>query len=743
MINVSSGGYTDNVIGYTLPSGNDATADTEWRFQNGGYAQVVYAINGVQADLKRLEFFCLDAVSMCYVQRKYTATNEHGTTNVDWGNQTYLHPNYMLTATNGGWLLTLANQYKDVYFGGVTQTAATLYEYMRDRYGDYPAFAYNNLVGGNLYFDPDRRVPNIVTATYSQDYVISPPNHTFTPADVVSFTGEGYIVPNDIISDSDMCAFLIFGDRISPDNYKCVVDFYFNGTKEPNISIQWQGYYNDAPSDDDILRASKLHIVNYAPWDIQQPPLYGYYTYIDEETGLRRMNDVVFNASNKQRYIKPAAPEQIKTTSFLAQVSAIIGSMNSAEKIAKYGINGLPEKLVWYLQVEDPQGNFSSLWEVYEPRESATGLVGYTVTEFSNSTWPGAQVMLEVNIHEGVSDDEIEDDDTTPPPPPPKPDPDDWDDDEGHGFSGDAVLTKTYSMTASILENIGQKLWTQSYFDVLKIQSNPIENIVSVKWFPFNLNVGTNENVVVGNVDFGIQAKKINTVKRINIGSVTYNGVYATGPNDYNYLDCSPYTTLKLNLPYVGQIQLDASEFYKCTIGVEYIIDLVTGECVARVKRDGIPLYDYPGHMGVDIILTSSDRVQADMKALQSGIHTAASAAGEMVQGDVIGAAAGAASGALSVAGMDYNTQRVGSPSGVCGSFQSHKVWLTVSYPLYYQSDGFTHVFGRPMNRYVTINQVFKSGDYIQVDKRTDLKIAMTSEENRMLEELLTNGVYV
>ena len=146
MINVSSGGYTDNVIGYTLPSGNDATADTEWRFQNGGYAQVVYAINGVQADLKRLEFFCLDAVSMCYVQRKYTATNEHGTTNVDWGNQTYLHPNYMLTATNGGWLLTLANQYKDVYFGGVTQTAATLYEYMRDRYGDYPAFAYNNLV---------------------------------------------------------------------------------------------------------------------------------------------------------------------------------------------------------------------------------------------------------------------------------------------------------------------------------------------------------------------------------------------------------------------------------------------------------------------------------------------------------------------------------------------------------------------------------------------------------------------
>ena len=456
MINVSTGGYTDNVVGYTPPSGDEATADTEWRFQNGAYAQVVYNITDVQSNLKRLEFFCLDSATTSATQRKWTATNRYGTSGQDWQNQTSIWPNQMLTPSNGGALLDLANNYKNVYFGGVTQTAASLYEYMCDRYGDYAAFAYNNMAGGQLWFDLDRRVPNITSATYSQDYVIAPPHHTFTPAETVSFTGEGYIVPNDIVTDNDMAAFLIFGDRINPDNYKCVVDFYFNGTKEPNISIQWQGYYNDAPSDDDILRASKLHIVNYAPWDIQQPPLYGYYTYIDEETGLRRMNDVVFNASNKQRYIKPAAPEQIKTTSFLAQVSAIIGSMNSAEKIAKYGINGLPEKLVWYLQVEDPQGNFSSLWEVYEPRESETGLVGYTVTEFSNSTWPGAQVMLEVNIHEGVSDDEITDDDTTPPPPPPKPNPVDWDGDEGHGFSGDAVLTKTYSMTASILDNIGQ-----------------------------------------------------------------------------------------------------------------------------------------------------------------------------------------------------------------------------------------------------------------------------------------------
>lgn len=522
----------------------------------------------------------------------------------------------------------------------------------------------------------------------------------------------------------------------NPPEYLCKVDMYFNGTKEPNISAEWKGYNGqELDPASEVLRASKLHIINYAPADIQTH-YEEYYTYIDSDTGIRRMNDLVFNAINKLRYIKPVAPGDKINTSYLSQVDGIIGTMNQAQRILEYGINGLPEHLVWYLQVEDPEHHLSSLWQLAEPRESETGLVGYVLTEFSDATDPANIVALEVVLHEGPNPDDITDDDTTPPPPPPRPDPTDWDGDEGHGFPGDAVLTKTYSMTAAVLQNIGQKLWTQSYFDVLKIQNNPIQNIVSVKWFPFNLTDGTTESVKVGNVDFGINATRINTVKRITIGSVTYNGVYG------NFLDGSPYTTLKLNLPYVGQIQLDASEFLGSSIGVEYIIDLITGECVARVKRDGVPLYDYPGHMGVDIVLTSSDRVQADMKAVSSGIHTAANTAGELIQGDVIGAVAGAATGALSIAGMDYNSQRVGSPSGVCGSFQNHKVWLTVSYPKYYQSEGFTHVFGRPCNKYLTLDK-FTNGDYVQVDRRTDLKIAMTSDENAELEKLLVGGVYI
>lgn len=632
------------------------------------------------------------------------------------------------------------NSYNALF--GESLTNAQLYAKLKDLYPGYNSFGWRGSYGSptsifcplslNYRYEYTGSDPSLsISKCANGTQVITIPSnttldgHEYEPGDMVA----------QLTNDQRIAAYLFAAPR--PESYKVVLDCYFNGNKEPNISMQWRSFNGAVPDDESVIFiGSNLHIVNYAPADIMQPPFTDYYTYVDQTDNLRKMNDLIFNRVHKQRYIKPVAPNDKMNTTYLSQVDAIIGTMPTAQRILEYGIGGIPAYLVWYFQVEDPESNFSSLWELTVPQESEGNLQGYILTELNNSRWPESQVALEVVMHTGPNPDDITDDDTTPPPPPPKPTPTDWDGDEGHGFSGDAVLTKTYAMTAAVLQNIGQKLWTQSYFDVLKIQNNPIQNIVSVKWFPFNLTDGTSENVKVGNVDFGIAATRINTVKRIQIGSVTYTGVYG------NFLDGSPYTSLKLNLPYIGQIQLDASEFLGCSIGVEYIVDLITGECVARVKRDGVPLYDYPGHMGVDIVLTSSDRVQADMKAVSSGIHTATNTAGELIQGDVIGAVAGAATGALSVAGMDYNSQRVGSPSGVCGSFQNHKVWLTVSYPKYYQSEGFTHVFGRPVNKYLTLDK-FTSGDYVQVDRRTDLKIAMTSDENAELEKLLVGGVYI
>ena len=715
---------------------------------NGKFESVLTQWNGTSVSVLTCWMFESDTFpTSAAVRNLYTANGDGGDQSINCSTaQTSwwldgIDTNRKLDITNKDSANNnFTNSYNALF--GESLTNAQLYAKLKQLYPGYNSFGWRGAYGTptsifcplslNYRYEYTGSDPSLaISKCANGTQVISIPSnttldgHEYEPGDMVA----------QLTNDNRIAAYLFAAPR--PESYKVVLDCYFNGNKEPNISMQWRSFNGAVPDDESVIFVgSNLHIVNFAPADIMQPPFTDYYTFVDQTDNLRKMNDLVFNQVHKQRYIKPVAPNDKMNTTYLSQVDAIIGTMPTAQRILEYGIGGIPAYLVWYIQVEDPESKFSSLWELTVPQESEGNLQGYILTELNNSRWPESQVALEVVMHTGPNPDDITDDDTTPPPPPPKPTPTDWDGDEGHGFPGDAVLTKTYSMTAAVLQNIGQKLWSQSYFDVLKIQNNPIQNIVSVKWFPFNLTDGTSESVKVGNVDFGINATRINTVKRINIGSVTYNGVYG------NFLDGSPYTTLKLNLPYVGQIQLDASEFLGCSIGVEYIIDLITGECVARVKRDGVPLYDYPGHMGVDIVLTSSDRVQADMKAVSSGIHTAANTAGELIQGDVIGAVAGAATGALSVAGMDYNSQRVGSPSGVCGSFQNHKVWLTVSYPKYYQSEGFTHVFGRPVNKYLTLDK-FNSGDYVQVDRRTDLKVAMTSDENAELERLLVGGVYI
>ena len=57
---------------------------------------------------------------------------------------------------------------------------------------------------------------------------------------------------------------------------------------------------------------------------------------------------------------------------------------------------------------------------------------------------------------------------------------------------------------------------------------------------------------------------------------------------------------------------------------------------------------------------------------------------------------------------------------------------------------GYGHLHGYPCHKYKRLSDsVFKDGHFVQIERRTDLKIAATSEENRMLEELLTSGVYI
>ena len=661
-------------------------------------------------------------------------------------------------------------------------TNATLYETLKQLYPDFGCFA---MISGGGPAGASF-VPNPYSAGLNSNYnyysgscvdlgscTNAPGVSTDITTSNISPLGENYDGnPEELEGNWQdslaLGAYLLL--TANPPSYKIQIDMYINGTASPSIGVEWTLMKDGAPvTDDPLLNNARLHIYAFAPFLTQGTSIF---TAVDEETGLRTLSTYALLYGKQKSWDLQADSYDFIDSMYNTIASDCIRGMSEVLIIGNYGINKLPERLFWYFQAEtydeENGAQKTSLWQLVEPRVWETLYPDHELHEFSDGATPYNQVALEVVLHSGQSENMDGDDDND------GHGTDDTGDNDGNhgdewpdfdpynptGFSGDNVLTKMYAMTAATLANVGNKLWSQSYFDVLKVQNNPIENIVSVKWFPFNP-TGTTEEIKVGDVAFGINAQKINRMKVIDIGSYKYSG--RTGL--HNFLDQTPFTECQLHLPYIGTYQIDASYIFNNTLAVKYYVDLCTGECMAVVTIDGAPYLNATGMMGVDIPITSSDRVQTELKVMSSSLKTGAGIAGEVLSGDILGAAAGAATGALAICGADYTQQRTNNPSSACGSFQNHAVYLTIAYPDSFSTDGYglrradpgyAHTKGYPCHAWKRLmsfgdfetnergEAVYKGKPYfVQIDKRTELNIAMTSEENAELESLLTTGIYI
>lgn len=648
----------------------------------------------------------------------------------------------------------ITNAYNDLY--GTSLTNAQVYAELKRIYGNYECFAYSLIsgrlcsratgAGGSSYGFVDD--PSITTL--GQDICSTWVASSFTDAWKAAFTGEDIAIASDMVTTigsdfSKLRTYLIFSSAITPEKLR--FDVYVTGTKDPNITVKW----SEETQGDDF----SLQTVNPNVWGHPHAIIEGVFTPIIFNGDANVPND-------SQWYVMRHSYTWAGSYSvpYLTEYNNIVdlSGYSTLAKVTAYGIDGIANYMHYYLRFNqqinvDNQGvmTYGTLFDIKVPR-NVNALSDITVTQIANSEHL-PQFETEVYIHLGSAPDDTPDDNDDYPDgqdydgndegvyDPTKPIPD-FSSDESTGFSGNAVLTRTYTMPASILENVGSKLWSQSYYDVLKVQSNPIENVVGVKWFPFSIG-GALTNIKVGNIDFGVQGHLTDSIYKFTIGSVKYTPATSKA----SYLDCSPYTTLKLHLPYCGIVQLDASECLNRTIWVDYVVDLVTGDCMALIYLDrtsdnlGIPYMNVSGHCGVDIPLTATNRVQTEMRAASQTISAVVGAAAHVVSGDIVGAATGAGNAALSIGGMDYTSQRTSSHSPACTSKANRACYLEISRPARdADSAGFEKRHGYPCNKYKTLSSL--SG-FIKCDARTRIDFAVTSRENEMIEQLLTTGVYV
>lgn len=306
----------------------------------------------------------------------------------------------------------------------------------------------------------------------------------------------------------------------------------------------------------------------------------------------------------------------------------------------------------------------------------------------------------------------------------------------GSGQGTHNVLTTTYVSNATRLQSLGEFLWSSSFLDnILLVNNNPIENVISVKMFPFTLPTGADTTIVLGNVNTEVPTNKLPD-------NYNYYHVYGSVkvPSYYNsFMDYAPFTRILLYLPFYGTLELDNSLIIDRTLKIAYIVDVVTGACTIDIYADDSLINVISCQVGIDIPITSSNRAQVESAILSNTLTSAVSGASV---GGGVGAVVGGVGGALLSAGhCKYNTQTSGAPSSATELYNVSVPMLIIDRPKYREIGGFAHNKGKMCMLTKKLSDV---NGFSIFDKNIDLSgIGCTETEMEMIRDLLSTGVYL
>ena len=311
-------------------------------------------------------------------------------------------------------------------------------------------------------------------------------------------------------------------------------------------------------------------------------------------------------------------------------------------------------------------------FDLVAPFESETGSVvtpqGYAVFDHADVEsygFLGEITEDTITFKSGVVLDDDDSDITNP-----EPDTEESDSESDPTLSditGSGLLTKTYMLTPQEAQGIGSFLWGADFMQNIRLlNTSPIENVVSCKLFPFEVN-GTNANVVIGNVDSLTQAQIIskNVIKKTS-GVLTVSKFYSNQADNLKFLDYDPYTKVEIFLPFIGLKELPVDIVMGGKLKIQWWIDLVCGTVETHVLCDSPTdrgsnnsgyhtLMIFNSQCGVDIPLTAQNLAQVESAYIQNAIGGGVSLASGNIAG-VVQSIAGAIT-------TQYHSQTHGTPS--------------------------------------------------------------------------------
>ena len=232
------------------------------------------------------------------------------------------------------------------------------------------------------------------------------------------------------------------------------------------------------------------------------------------------------------------------------------------------------------------------------------------------------------------------------------------------------LLTTTYLLSKTQLNNLGNELWSSNFMDnVLLLSNSPIENILSCKIFPTTFS-GVAAALKVGNVTM----LSGESVQKISASGLSKDTGAITFPQLYNsFLDFEPFTQARIFIPFVGFQPLPVANFIGAQISLRYVFDVVTGAVSVYLLRNGYIFDKYSGICAVDVPLTASNRAQVEVGQIQSAITGVA----QLATGNV----GGALSAGLAIASTPNHFNTRGNAGGYTSQFDPRQPYLIIDRP--------------------------------------------------------------
>ena len=382
---------------------------------------------------------------------------------------------------------------------------------------------------------------------------------------------------------------------------------------------------------------------------------------------------------------------------------------------------------------------------------------------YINYTW--TDDVYESTPYDGTDDDDDEGD-------PNNYDPDNETVLNSHRDAAKNYFFNTYAVSPTQLRQLSEYMYTEMPTNKASddfLTNNPIDCIISLQLFPISFDTGSSpvDKIMLGKVkpqywDENTSSWKdilaINLssqIKVVDCGSCTYYPKY--GINDFrNY---EPYCTAEIELPYCGNVKIPTSVYLNHTLNVKYIVDLVTGACIALVYRDKLAYLSITGQIGASIPVSGiqSLDLQSSVMRKQTQYSESLLNVAKTVFSAPTAIASGGANAVVDLASSynqleqsEYNLEHVQVPFTMHGSSSPLTSFANEQYPRLivkrplmlpeYDAEKYAHLIGFACN---ITGELSEFSGYTLCASADTSGIAATIREQQLIKEMLLSGIYL